>query len=98
MSAHNFQPLYERYPEIIAQMPGEFTSHEFILRLAQQNQADYIEALYSYRDNEPFRKVHGQLANQLHQHQNLVTQIDDAPNSPNIFGEPQICSKWRKAA
>ena len=43
MSAHDFDTLYAEYPDLIAQMPAVFTSHQFILRLAQQNQALYIE-------------------------------------------------------
>jgi hypothetical protein len=40
-------------------MPETFTSHQFILRLAQQHQALYIDALHSYRDTAaPFKHVH----------------------------------------
>ena len=45
MTSHNFTAIYSHYPAIIAQMPSLFTSHQFILRLAQANQPLYIEAL-----------------------------------------------------
>jgi hypothetical protein len=96
MSSHNFQPLFDRYPAVIAELPNEFTSHEFLQRLTQQSQSDYVEALYSYRDDEPFRKVHGRLAQQLHKHKDLIEEIDEAPSSINIFGDAQICAHWRK--
>ncbi len=98
MPAPRFVLLFARYPEIIALMRPEFTSHEFILRLAQRNQADYIEALHSFGSDEPFRKVHAQLSQQLQKHPALVTQLADDPSSPNIFGEPQICARWQRVA
>ena len=98
MPAHNFQPLYDRYADIIARMPSPFTSHEFILRLAQQHQADYIEALHHYRSSDPFRTVHAHLAKHLHEHSALVVKIDDAPDDPDIFRVQQVCSRWRRLA
>ncbi len=49
MPQHDFSALNGHYREIIEAMPATFTSHEFILRLAQQHKALYIEALYDYR-------------------------------------------------
>ena len=43
-----FRPLFALYPQIIQEMSTRFTSHEFIARLAQENQREYIEALATY--------------------------------------------------
>jgi len=45
MPEHDFSNIYAQYPDIIAQMPEAFTSHQFILELARQNQTINIEAL-----------------------------------------------------
>lgn len=56
MSRFNFYALLDYYPATIARMPNrKFNSHDFILRLAQSHQVDYIAALYSYRSRpDPF--------------------------------------------
>jgi hypothetical protein len=101
MSDYDLSSLYEQYPIIIAQMDEVFTSHEFTLRLAQQNQAAYVGALYHYRDTiqrgatVPFMVVHGILAKRLGTHSDLIAN-EGHVNSTNIFGEPDECSQWRK--
>ncbi len=98
MTLHNFEALYSRYPDVIDQMPASFNSHEFILRLAQQNQTLYIEALFSYRNRvpqTPFRTVHGILAKHLHSYPDLVREVE-SETSPDIFGNPNQCSRWEK--
>ena len=102
MPEHDFSALYEQYQTAIAQMPETFTSHQFILELARQNQTLYIEALYSYRLHvhrdapAPFMMVHGILAQHLAAYPNLIEQIrKDAP-STDIFGQDNLCSEWRK--
>jgi hypothetical protein len=97
MPQHDFSALKDRYPETIEAMPATFTSHEFILRLAQQHQALYIEALYDYRDKPaPFRAVHGILAKHLHAYKDLIELVRDDALSTSIFGESDRCAQWRK--
>jgi hypothetical protein len=97
MPRHNFRALFNQYPDVIAQMPAAFTSHEFILRLAQENQALYVKALYSYRnETAPFKIVHGILARHLHAFKPAVRRIGKA-QSVDIFGKSQECAKWRRA-
>ena len=95
--------LYEQYPVIIEQMSSEFTSHEFIQKLTQQNQTLYVEALYAYRfpkDGEtasPFQTVHGFLAKKLHDSP-LVMKLNYEVDSRNIFGHYTKCANWRKVS
>jgi hypothetical protein len=101
MPKHDFSALFDQYPAIIAQMQKTFTSHQFILRLAQQHQALYIEALHSYRDSlhrgkpAPFRTVHQILAQHLHACPEVVKSMDNVP-SVNIFGQDSDCAQWKK--
>ena len=96
MSRFDFTPLYDSYPSIIARMPDRFTSHDFILRLAQRNQAAYIEALHAYRlDADPFQVVHGILSKRLHEHTNLVRHEGEV-DSTDIFGQSNRCASWSR--
>ncbi len=94
-------PLFAAYEKVILQMPDEFTSHDFILRLAQQNQTAYVEALHAYRDRKrdgtpaPFMIVHGLLAQQLYERPELV-QMLDRKSSKDIFGQTNECAVWRR--
>lgn len=102
MARYDFNPLVEQYPTIIEQMPPEFTSHQFILQLAQQNQSQYIEALYSYRYDDdgaplaPFKIVHGKLAKKLFDFPELIEIVRRDEKSLDIFGQPGECALWRK--
>jgi hypothetical protein len=102
MPTHDFSQLYERYPRVIEMMPDQFTSHQFILELARQNQMLYVEALYSYRQNlhrgspAPFLIVHGVLANRLREYPRLIRQVRKNAPSIDIFGEDDTCSEWVK--
>jgi hypothetical protein len=101
MPEHDFSPLFDHYPAIIAQMPKIFTSHQFILRLAQQHQVLYIEALHSYRNSPqpgkpaPFRMVHQKIARHLHAYPEAVKSMGNVP-SVNIFGQASDCAQWKK--
>lgn len=103
MTEHDFDQLFEQYPNIIEQMPNLFTSHEFILALAQKNQTLYIEALYAYRYSEhrgtpaPFRTVHGILAKELSSFSELVEIVRKDVTSKDIFRRSSISALWKKA-
>lgn len=102
MTTEVLNTLYEHYPTVIAQMPDEFTSHQFILKLAQQHQDLYIEALYHYRHNPanstptPFMIVHGILAKRLAEYTDLIEQSGANVPSENIWREKDTCAGWRK--
>lgn len=96
-----FDDLFAQYPAIIEQMPQTFTSHQFILRLAQLHQQPYVDALYAYRDSmhrgrpTPFLAVHTVLAQHLGLLPHLVAH-DGTAHSTDIFGQPADCARWRR--
>ena len=93
MGRHDFTPLEQKYLQTIKSLRNDpFTSHEFILALAQKNQKLYIEALHAYRDGNPFQVVHGQLAKRL---KKFVNQAG-YDRSADIFGTSQKCPQWKK--
>lgn len=101
MPTEDFTLLYDQYERIIGLMPETFTSHQFILKLAQANQREYIEALYAYKNskhrggNAPFRVVHQILAQKLRAFPKRVKYIG-TENSTDIFGNSNTASRWRK--
>jgi len=93
---HDYTQLDNQYPGVIALMPALFTSHQFILRLAQQNQALYIDALAAYRCGPaPFRTLHARLPERLHSFGHLVRHRGTIP-SDDIFGHRSECAQWEK--
>ncbi len=87
------------YPNIIDEMPNPFKSHQFIIRLAERHQREYIVALDSYRDSRsPFMVVHGQLARMLHDFEpELVELVKDSVPSEDIWRNQNGCSLWAKS-
>lgn len=102
MARFDFTPLFTHYPDVIAQMPPLFSSHEFILELAKQHQTEYVSALYAYRDTlhvdtpAPFQVVHGILAAKLKEFSHLVALVRTDLPSKDIFGQPSHCAEWQK--
>lgn len=94
---HSFESLYEGYEDAIGRIKkDEFTSHEFILALAQENQKAYVEALYAHRaDDAPFQAVHRVLAQGLLSFPELVEKIGEV-ESEDIFRTRRSCTFWRK--
>jgi hypothetical protein len=101
VSKFDFSFFYPQYPDLIAAMSEEFTSHQFILKLAQQNQRAYVAALYAYRDVNregtpaPFMFVHREISKGLKNFPELVEKIGDV-SSVDIFGSSSRCPLWRK--
>lgn len=104
MPKHDFSTLRSHYPEIIEKMPTVFTSHEFIQALSRKYQAEYIDALFEYRDSlhmgkkAPFMMVHTQLATLLHTFPDLIEFVRQDVPSKDVFGQSNHCSEWRKVA
>ena len=101
MTLHDFTELFSHYPELIDTMPPVFTSHQFILQLAQAHQVAYVTALAAYRNTlrsgtpAPFNNVHRELAQGLRNFPERVEYLGDVP-SKDIFGQANSASQWRK--
>jgi hypothetical protein len=96
MSADEFKSLEAVYEKVIALMPDKFDSHEFILKLAQEHQQLYVQALVEYAASErPFQIVHGQIAMRLLKFPNLVTRVGEHI-SKDIFLQENSATLWQK--
>ena len=88
--------LIREFATIIGQMPPTFTSHTFILALAQDNQRAYVEALNQYvAGDAPFQTLHAQISQSLYKFPALVDYIGEV-DSLNIFGRPGRCAQWQR--
>jgi len=94
--------LFAAYPAVIAALPHQFTSHQFLRELARRQQVAYIGALYAYRTTlrmgkpAPFMAVHAILAQYLHQYPTLVRLVDPAVASEDLFGQSNTAALWEK--
>ena len=90
--------LLAEYAAVIGLMPRDrdFTSHEFILALAQRKQAAYVTALSGYAAGDaPFQTLHGQLSRALYDFPSMVRHTGEA-DSEDIFRNPGRCATWRR--
>ena len=87
--------LFSHIPAVIDEMDDVFDSHELINRLMWRQQRLFVEALYEYRQDAPFRKLHARISNQLDNYPARITYIGTR-NSPTVFGETQGCAFWQK--
>ena len=96
MSASALESLETVYEKVIALMPNKFDSHEFILKLAQEHQRLYVQALVEYAESErPFQIVHGQIAMRLIKYPDLVAKVGEHI-SKDIFLQENTATMWQK--
>ncbi|MDZ7619375.1 MAG: hypothetical protein U1E05_20435 [Patescibacteria group bacterium] len=86
--------LFAHYPTILATYfarGSRFESHEFIQKLARDNQADYIRMLNHYVGKPaPFKLLHRQLSRHLHDYAHQIGRRV----STDIFGDDVSNSYW----
>ncbi len=88
--------LEAHFLEILDLMPNEFDSHDFISKLAHENEKLYISALAQHIDSSyPVRTTNSKLATRLSQGGYQVEK-QGSVRSPNLFGDKTECEKWRK--
>ena len=96
MSANHFEALEAVYEQVIASMDDTFDSHQFILKLDQDYQRLYVQALIEYAESErPFQIAHGQIAKRLSNFPSLVT-YDGETVSKDILLQKNSAAKRRK--
>ena len=95
MSA-KLEALEAVYEKVIAIMPNKFDSHEFILKLAQEYQQLYVQALIEYAESErPFQALHSQIAMRLLKFPNLISRVGEHI-SRDIFLQESSAAQWQK--
>jgi hypothetical protein len=97
-ASKEFQALRKLFPEVIGLMPKDgFTSHEFILEIANRRQKEYVAALCRYSDDDaPFQVLHSLISSTLGKFPELVEKLENDVESEDIFRQPGRCAAWRK--
>ena len=92
-----FDKLEEIYPRVIDMMPDDlFNTHEFMLKLVQEYQELYVQALIEYsRNDQPSLMVIEQIARGLKEHGDLITYVRSEPIE-NVFEQKKDFEVWRK--
>jgi len=88
----------EQIETVIAQMPSEFDSHEFIERFMNMYGKEYAAQLGRHAETQtPFRTLHAQIARYLTQHAEElgILPVYRVP-SANIKGNETYNQKWEK--
>ena len=90
--------LEQHFEDVINSMETRFTSHEFFLRLAHDNQREYVAGLAAYSEGgNPFRDLHHALVKRLKRLEGkLITLRKESYPSKDIFGTPSHSGLWRK--
>lgn len=90
--------LEQRFEDVIKAMDTRFTSHEFYLRLAHDNQREYVAGLAAYSERGyPFRDLHHALVKRLKKLEGkLITLQKESYPSRDIFGTPSHSGLWKK--
>ena len=99
MSASVFDKLEEIYPKIIDMMPDDlFNTHEFVLKLVQEYQEIYVQALIEYSNSDqPSLMVIEQIVRRLKERNDLVIYVRSVPIE-NIFEQKRDFEVWKKVS
>lgn len=97
MPASVFEKLEESYPSIIDMMPGDlFNTHEFMLKLVEEYQELYVQALVEYsQSDQPSLMVIGKIVTSLKERNDLITYIR-RESVENVFEQNHEFEVWQK--
>jgi hypothetical protein len=91
------EQLLALVPKEIKSLPKTFSTHEFIIQLAQNNQQSYIKALNEkITSSTPFMVLHGAIGKYLAQQTDLIKEIDDKYVDADIFGNKSANNRWER--
>ena len=92
-----FNKLEEIYPSIIDMMPEDlFNTHEFMVKLVQEHQELYVQALIEYSQNDqPSLMVVEQIIKGLRERNDLIIYVRSEPIE-NVFEQKRDFEVWRK--
>ena len=84
--------LFKKVDALVDTMKEEFDSHWFILKLAQANQSEYVDALVHYKSS--FQILHGEVSRAI----GATGKVENIGSfsSLNIWQEKNPCAKWKK--
>ncbi len=80
----------------IPQMPASFDTHQLIIKLAQNNQRSYIEALQRVNGDTPFQTLHSMIGKAVLKLAPQFNLKNEASSSPDIFGQKNSCVLWSR--
>jgi hypothetical protein len=83
--------------ETLPQMPASFDTHQLIIRLAQQNQRRYVEALQRVNGETPFQTLHSMIGKAILKLAAEFGLAHEPSSSHDIFGQKNSCVLWTKA-
>ena len=91
-----FASLEAVYEKVIALMPNKFDSNDFILKLAQEYQQLYVQALGEHVDSErPFQSLRNQVAMRLLKFPDHVASIGEHI-SRDFLQQESTVTLWQK--
>lgn len=96
--------LQEKAPAVIAELPDEFTTRQFIWKLAEEYEADYVRMLFeTYNDNNEqprvFHNLHSKIGRYLLEHAkelHIEKRREAKEMDINPFGRKTPTQPWRK--
>jgi hypothetical protein len=82
--------------KIIEEMGQEFDSHDVILKLAQDNQRMYVEALAAINGDRLFQTLHSEVGRRIKEICDRQGYAGENSRSRDIFGQHSRCVLWSK--